>query len=184
MDARALGLDPAYIAAIQKPLKVAFLQHQRNLGSEELTVWAFSMSQHRVTPTEFQNAILYWLANKKFFPQPIEIAELVKGETDGNRALRAIEELRNEIGGVGPYRTPSLADPVLLQTIEDFGGWFRINELFEDTEAFRTRFLIAYRTNQKATPVMGLSNRIGLQVRQDDEQPQLGFEENTMGRMA
>lgn len=164
-----LALD--YVKAMNPALKLASLQHQRKLGPEELVFWAKAMIKHGVTPENFEKAMEHHLATSRFFPQPVEIAELVNGENSGNRAMQALKELHRQVVGIGPYHDPLIEDPVLLQTIDDFGGWKEINNRVDDSDFFRNAFLAAYRNNQKSIPVIGLSNQ--LSVTYDEDQTQM-----------
>lgn len=176
-----LSQDKEYLTQVHHLIKPAFLQHNRAVSKEDIQTWAFALKLHNVDLIAATSAVMYWLSSSRFFPQPIDIVELAKGETSGNRALHALNDLKKAIENIGPYRcnkesVPDLKDKVLEQTVRDFGGWFRVCEMYEDTESFRTRFLIAYRNNQKALPVIGMSNRLAYVASSNDERAALDFD--------
>lgn len=173
----ASDFEETYLRDIQAVIKPLFMQWKQAMVASDILLWATAVKFHGVRMEDFQAAAMYWSISQKFMPQPIEIMELAKGENSGNRAQRALNTLQELIETYGPYRgEPKIDDPVLLQTIEDLGGWKQLNEDCDNSERFRTQFQITYRNNQKSTPVLGSSNRLGFKS-SHDEQAHLSFDE-------
>lgn len=160
-----------YLRAVQQALKPVFMQYNQMMTPEVLKLWATTMTMHGVPAEALGSAALFWLATEKFMPQPVELANLAKGESGDNRAMRACERMLEMVRRLGPYITPPVEDPILARTIEDFGGWRRLCETAEDTSFFRRDFIKAYQSNQRVTPVIGMSNQPPLAF--GGEQPSL-----------
>lgn len=176
----AYDIPDEYLIGVNEALKPVFVQWQRMMNAQDLHFWATAMMMHGVAVDQLKGAALYWMANRKWMPQPIELVELVKGQSSGNRWLVALKELRRLIGEIGPYRTPSIEDPVLRKTIEDFGGWKEMCETEENTDFFERRFMQAYENNRAVTPVLGASNQV-LLSHGASECEQLGLLTDTPG---
>lgn len=77
---------------------------------------------------EASAAIRVALRTCKFFPRPVELREMVEGDTDAN-ADQGWAEVIREVRRVGYLGTPMVADPVALAAVRDvWGSWRRLCE--------------------------------------------------------
>lgn len=130
------------------------------LTAADLLVWVEALEFHGVSEERFCQAMRVWQMTERFFPMPVEVMELAKGEAGGNRKLVAANELRRLIDVHGPYREVHIEDPVLALTVEQLGGWEMVAETFETSGPQHAAFLRAYENNQRAMPVGAHSNQL------------------------
>lgn len=148
------------------------------LAPSDLFIWAEALAFHRVGEEEFQKAMRVWAITEKFFPMPVEIMELAKGEAGGNRRLIAVGRLQELIEIHGPYRSDVvIEDPVLSLTVEQMGGWKQLAEEFTTVGPYFRDFIKAYENNQRVLPVGGHSNRLAFEP---VVQAGLDFEDETV----
>ena len=93
--------------------------------------------------------LTHHVQTSQFFPKPVDVIRTLRpgaGTTDS-----ALAELVKAVIKFGPYRTPRFSDPALSQTVEDMGGWMRLNEILPEPSSriefdnFSKRFDTAYR---------------------------------------
>lgn len=135
------------------------------LAASDLLIWAEALAFHRVNEVEFAKAMRVWAITEKFFPMPVEIMELAKGEASGNRRLVAVNRLQELIEIHGPYRGDVvLEDPVMALTVEQMGGWTQVAAEFTTVGPYYRDFMKAYENNQRVLPVAGHGNRLAFEV--------------------
>jgi len=106
---------------------------------------------------EVERAVRAHIRTSRFFPQVVELRELVTGNVK-DQALVAFERIREEVRRVGYYGTPTrLSDGDRAMAEKVWGGWQRLCETLpapgSDKYAFeQKRFIEAYDTHARLEP--------------------------------
>jgi hypothetical protein len=127
----------------------------------EAQIWATIID--RVKPSAFQAFLQQHVLTSKFAPKPADAAAaLALGGADSQQAYALLERY---VAKCGPYASPDIADPVLVATIHQLGGWATVNEQmpsFNDTfalKAFKDRFESAFRLASHEVCIQGIQPR-------------------------
>lgn len=110
---------------------------------------AYFMALQEYPINNVLSAIDNHVKNGKFFPKPIELADIINtGKPNNNdKALLAWLSIERAISKLGPYRTLELNDRLAMEIIKHVGGWSNLCSLTTKELDFKKRdFIQAYTT--------------------------------------
>ncbi len=152
-------MDPATIVKGLAALGAVF--------GKEITdpmVSGYTMGLHDLSDTEFTEAVRLAVETLKFFPKPVELRSLVRGDPKANleaEALEAWAEVMRQIRSEGYYGKPSF-DPATAKAVKQLGSWKSLCD--KGAEALNTwgqkQFLAVYEAFEATEKATGTRSRI------------------------
>lgn len=111
----------------------------------ELLVLAYWKALDHLSIEEFERAVIKAVGSLRFFPKPVELRELVRGDAGAEAAL-AWDRVERAMSSFGTYRSVQFDDPAIHLAIESMGGWVSFGTREPDGEDWhRKEFERLYR---------------------------------------
>lgn len=132
---------------------IGFLHAAYGKACDEMTLGAYELGLADLPLKPIAEAVALAMKTSKFLPTIFELRKLAGFDVSPEgRAIIAFAKLTESIKTVGVYKSVVFGDPILNQTIADFGGWIKIGDVADDNwnEHFRRNFLANYKENAAA----------------------------------
>jgi hypothetical protein len=132
---------------------IGFLHSAFGKAADELTLGAYEMGLADLPIAAIGDAVALAIKTSKFVPTVFELRKLAGFDVSPEgRAMIAFAALSKAMKDHGSYKSVVFGDPILNQTIADFGGWIKIGEVSDENwqEHFRRNFLSNYKENAAA----------------------------------